>query len=143
MADDKPLIHIDTDWKRQAQEEKKRLAEQEAKKVPVAPPAAAASTTATPVETTGRMPGMPREPLTGFAGMVQSILTQVLFYLGELAVRGHEPQLNLDGAKQQIDNLAILDEKTKGNLTEAEQKLLDTALYETRMRFVSIASQLV
>jgi hypothetical protein len=46
-------------------------------------------------------------------------------------------------AKHHIDSLAVLEEKTKGNLSEEEKKMLDAALYETRMRFVSIAQQMI
>jgi hypothetical protein len=69
-------------------------------------------------------------------------MTQALYYLGELGGVGGE-MLNLDMAKHQIDTLNVLESKTKGNLDTAEQKLLDTALYETRMRFVSVASQMI
>jgi hypothetical protein len=44
-------------------------------------------------------------------------------------------------AKHQIDTLGILEEKTRGNLTEEEQRMMDTVLYEARMRYVSVASQ--
>jgi hypothetical protein len=74
---------------------------------------------------------------------VQSIVTQILFYLGDLTPRGAEPTINLDMAKHQIDILGVLEEKTKGNLTEEEKHLLDAALYETRMRYVNVASQYV
>jgi hypothetical protein len=70
-------------------------------------------------------------------------MTQVLFYLGDLATRGAEPAVNFDMARYQLDNLAVLEQKTTGNLTDEEKKLLDTALYETRMRFVSVASQYI
>ena len=46
-------------------------------------------------------------------------------------------------AKHQIDTLGVLDEKTQGNLSEEEKQLLDAALYETRMRYVAVASQMV
>jgi hypothetical protein len=143
MAEEKPTLHIDTDWKRQAQEEKKRLAEDEARKAKesaaAAPPAASTSPAA---------PGAPRAaagrrelPPASFPTLVQSILTQILFYLGELTTRGSEPSVNLDMAKHQIDILGILEEKTRNNLSAEEKQLLDTALYETRMRYVSVASQ--
>jgi hypothetical protein len=146
MAEEKPSLHIDTDWKKQAQEEKKRLAEEEARKAAAAAPAAAASTSGAPT------PGAPRPgpagargsrelPPASFPTLVQSILTQILFYLGDLSTRGAEPSVNLDMAKHQIDILGILEEKTRGNLTPEEKQLLDTALYETRMRYVSVASQ--
>ena len=163
MADEKPSLHIDTDWKKQAQEEKRRLVEQEAAKKaqqpPPAPPAAPAPapgfTTPVPdapspgaspaTAASSRATGRPRErgqaPEASFPTLVQSILTQVLFYLGDLTPRGVEPQLNLDMAKYNIDLLGVIEEKTKNNLTQDEQKLLDAALYEGRMRYVSIASQ--
>ena len=74
---------------------------------------------------------------------MQSIVTQILFYLGDLTTRGAEPAVNLDMAKHQIDTLSVLEEKTKGNLNEEEKRLLDAALYETRMRYVSVSSQFV
>ncbi|HEX7503853.1 MAG TPA: DUF1844 domain-containing protein, partial [Syntrophales bacterium] len=43
---------------------------------------------------------------------------------------------NLEAVKQTIDILAILEEKTKGNLIEDEERLLESLLYELRMRFV-------
>jgi hypothetical protein len=71
---------------------------------------------------------------------VNSLVTQVLLYLGDLTTRGVEPQVNLDMAKFNVDLLGVIEQKTGGNLTEDEQRLLDNALYETRMRFVSVAS---
>jgi hypothetical protein len=136
MADEKSAIHIDTDWKKQAQEEKRKLAEQAASFKP-----AAAATTAAPAAE-GRSSARQRQlPPASFATLVQSLMTQALFYLGDLATRGAEPTVNLDMAKHQIDTLSVIEQKTKNNLTEDEQKLLDTALYEVRMRYVSVASQ--
>jgi len=145
MAEEKPSIHIDTDWKRQAQEEKKRLVEEEARKAresaAAAPSAATAAGPSSP--RSAAAPGRARAelPPASFPTLVQSILTQVLYYLGDLTTRGSEPNVNLDMAKHQIDILGVLEEKTRGNLTPEEKSLLDTALYETRMRYVSVASQ--
>ena len=150
MAEEQPSLHIDSDWKRQAQEEKKRLAEQEAQRAKPAtpPPAVGPAPTAVPgsARATGTAAagaaGRTREmPPASFPTLVQSVLTQVLFYLGDLSPRGAEPQLNLDMAKHNVDTLTMLEEKTKGNLSEEEQRLLDAALYEARMRYVSVASQ--
>lgn len=80
-------------------------------------------------------------PEASFPTLVNSLVTQVLLYLGDLTPRGVEPQVNLDMARFNVDLLGVIEQKTKGNLTEDEQKLLDNALYETRMRFVSVASQ--
>jgi hypothetical protein len=159
MADEQPSLHIDTDWKKQAQEEKRKLAEQEAAKKAQSPPPGAGAATASPGASpsastapgsrpsagpsgaAGRMRERGQIPQASFASLVQSIVTQILFYLGDLTPRGAEPQVNLDMAKYNIDILGILEEKTKGNLTEEEKRILDAALYEARMRYVSVASQ--
>ena len=140
MAEEQPSLHIDTDWKKQAQEEKQRLAEQEQKK--------AAERAATAGPAPGRRPtagGRPaREmPPASFASLVNTLVTQALFYLGDLAPQGGEPIVNLDMAKHQIDTLSMLEDKTKGNLSDEEKRLLDTALYEGRMRYVTVAQQYV
>lgn len=143
MADEQPSLHIDTDWKKQAQEEKRRLAEQEAKKAAQAP-AQEPSSARTPGRRGGPGGRAGRElPPASVASLVNTLVTQALFYLGDLAPQGSEPTVNLDMSKHQIDTLSVLEEKTKGNLTEEEQRLLDTALYETRMRYVQVASQYV
>ena len=148
MPEDKPSLHIDTDWKRQAQEEKRKLAEEEAKKKAaetVASPPTAASVGVGPAapgvspKNQGRKPEA--IPAASFVGLVQSLVTQILYYLGDLSARGSEPAVNLDMAKHQIDLLGVLEEKTRNNLSEEEKTMLDSALYETRMRYVSVASQ--
>jgi hypothetical protein len=153
MAETNPSLHIDTDWKKQAQEEKRRLAEQEQQKP--ASTAATAQPTApdAPPGPTGARPASPRRsgepgrarelPPASFPTLVQTLVTQALFYLGGIATRGGEPVVDLDLAKHQIDLLGVLEEKTKGNLTPDEQRLLDAALYEARMRYVSVASQYI
>lgn len=138
MSDSKPSIQIDSDWKRQAQEEKQRLAEEEKRR-------AAASATAQSGPSGGSADssrGRRELPPASFETLVQSIATQVAYYLGELAPSGGEPTISLDMARHHIDTLAVLEAKTKGNLTADEQRLLDATLYELRMRFVSLAQQM-
>lgn len=139
MADN-PSLQIDDDWKRQAQEEKRKLAEQERQQ------RESAAATAAPSSASGddASPRARREmPPASFSTLVQSFVTQALYYLGELAPQGGEPSVSLEMAKHHIDSLAVLEEKTKGNLSKDEQQMLDAALYETRMRFVSIAQQMI
>jgi hypothetical protein len=152
MAEEIPSLHIDTDWKKQAQEEKRKLAEQEAKKAaeqaaPKAPPIGAGGGAAPGAAPSGAARSRSRDerelPPASISSLVQSIMTQVLFYLGELGSRGGGSGVNLDMAKHNVDLLGVLEEKTKGNLAPEEQQLLDTALYETRMRYVSVASQYI
>lgn len=140
----KSALHIDTDWKKQAQEEKRKLAEQESAKA--AAPAVSKPSAGAPAgqPSTGRAARGQREiPPASFAMLVQSILTQVLFHLGDLSNRGSEPTLNMDMAKHQIDTLGVVEEKTRGNLSADEQRLLDAALYEARMRYVAVAQQMI
>lgn len=140
MADKNPILSIDDDWKRQAQEEKRRLAEQEKKEKEAAAPAAPVAPSASPDISTQDMEAAADTP---FAALIQSLLTQSLVYLGGMASRTGQPMLNLDSARRAVDMLGSLDEKTKGNLSDLEQRILDTALYEARNRFVSVASQFI
>lgn len=138
MADQKFTLNVDDDWKRQAQEEKRRLAEQEAKnKEAAAPPPAAAA--GTPAEAAGDAEAV--DEASPFGGLVRTLLTQTLVYLGAGQRQGMP--MNLDAARRSLDFLGVLDDKSKGNLTPDEQKLVDTALYQARNQFVAVASQML
>jgi hypothetical protein len=149
MADELPSLQIDTDWKKQAQEEKKKLAEkaaEQAKATAAAKEAGSASVdpASGPVgQTRGGAPGQRQLPPASIATLAQSLMTQTLYYLGDIAYQGGDPVQNLDMAKHQIDTLGVLEEKTANNLTEEERQALDLALHETRSRFVSVASQFI
>jgi hypothetical protein len=67
---------------------------------------------------------------------------QAIMQLGGAAEPGQQPQVDLLGARQSIDMLRILAEKSKGNLTEAEDRLLQSALFEARMGFLEITQHL-
>jgi len=114
---------------------------------PVAPPGSGAGAPSAaagrPSAASAAARGRRELPAASFATLVQSIMTQALYYLGELAPSGGEPMLNLDVAKHQIDTLGVLEEKTVNNLTEDEKRLLDAALYETRTRFIQVAQQFI
>lgn len=122
--DEKKII-IDEDWKQQAQKEKEKLAEQEK----------------TEKEKTPRGKGH-RGPLPegDFAALISMLVTQALFALGLIQVEGQkdkEPDLEL--AKYNIDMLETIQEKTKGNLTEEEKKILENTLSQVRMAYVKLA----
>jgi hypothetical protein len=68
-----------------------------------------------------------------FSSFVVSLATSAMHALGEGPGAG---KVDVPIARQSIDLLAVLAEKTKGNLDEQEQKLLDAVLYETRLKFV-------
>jgi hypothetical protein len=77
-----------------------------------------------------------------FEALVQSVYMSAIVQLGGATPEGQQPQVDILGARQSIDMLGILAEKTKGNLTESEQRLLDSALFELRMAFLEITQAL-
>ncbi len=83
-------------------------------------------------------PGMERLPEMTFDRVVQSLYMQALLQLGGGGEPGQQPQVDLLGARQTIDMLAVLDSKTRGNLSSPEQDLVDSALFEIRMAFLEI-----
>jgi hypothetical protein len=81
------------------------------------------------------------EPIS-FSSFVLGLITQALLFLGEVAPPpGQTKQMDLGAARQMIDLLAILKEKTKGNLDAAEDAMLENALYDLRLRYVEIAKK--
>jgi len=125
-----PKIVTDEDWKAEAEAEKAKLAEQE-----TSGRAAGAGAG------TGAAGGRSRElPAASFTTLVSSLVMQVRFALGGLQdPKSGQRYLDLPLAKHHIDTLGVLEEKTRGNLTEEEKKLLDNALYEVRMAYVQVA----
>ena len=75
-----------------------------------------------------------------FAFFLSSLGMQTLIHLGEITnPLTKKKEKNLTQAKQTIDIISMLGDKTKGNLTEDESKLLDNLLYELRMKYVKMA----
>jgi hypothetical protein len=83
-------------------------------------------------------PGMDRPPAMSFDQLVQSVYMQAILQLGGGTPEGQQPQVDILGARQSIDMLGILAEKTTGNLTPQEQLLIDSALFELRIAFLEI-----
>ena len=73
-----------------------------------------------------------------FAAFVVSLAHTAAVHFGDVPdpVSGAKGVPNLDAAQQMIDILALLEEKTRGNLTAEERRLLEELLYELRVRFV-------
>lgn len=79
------------------------------------------------------------EPELNFASFLVSLATQALMQMGEIAPPpGVDIPVNRDAARQTIDILEMLKVKTKNNLDEAENRLIDEILYNVRMAFVKI-----
>ena len=114
-------IIIDEDWKEQAQKEKEALAAEEENE---------------DMENAGRGPLPPGD----FAALISMLMTQSLFAMGFLQVQGQDPrEPDLEMAKYNIDMLQTLEEKTKGNLTDQEEKVLSDTLNQLRMAYVKVA----
>jgi hypothetical protein len=113
----KPDLSVDADWKAQAQQEKLRLAQE--------------------ADTGGEQAN--QLPEADFRTLVSTMVTQALMAMGAIP----EPSTGqrvavLDLAKFHIDMLGVLEEKTKGNITDEESKMLSGALHELRMQFLHL-----
>jgi Domain of unknown function (DUF1844) len=79
-------------------------------------------------------------PETGltFSGFILSLATTAAVHFGDIADpnTGERTEPNLAAAAQMIELIAMLQERTKGNLIEPEERLLDDLLYELRLRYV-------
>ncbi len=117
-------LHIDSDWKTEAAREKQQLAAQEQKEAAAKPAAA---------------PG--GEPPIGFVDLINMLAMQAAIGLGGYQGPGGERvPPNPAAAKHNIDLLEVMQEKTKGNLSADEEKMLGSVLYELRMNFVQATS---
>jgi hypothetical protein len=76
-------------------------------------------------------------PPLDFSTFVLSLASTAMVHLGQLPrPEGEAVQRDLPAAKQAIDMLNMLEEKTRGNLDESEQKLLRSVLYDLRVAYV-------
>jgi hypothetical protein len=83
-----------------------------------------------------------REIPINFSSFIVSLASSAMVNLGEVPDPiTKERNLNLALARQTIDLIGVLEEKTRGNLDEEEKKLLESVLYDLRMRFVQHSKQ--
>ncbi len=121
QKEDKKII-IDEDWKQEAQKEKEILAAQE-------------KTGKEKAKEERRRGPLPKGD---FAALVSMLVTQALFALGMLQVEGQKKEPDLEMAKYNIDMLETVEEKTRGNLSEEEKKVLESTLSQVRMAYVKV-----
>ena len=77
-----------------------------------------------------------------FERFMASLYMTAMLHLGLMQEEGGQPRLDLVGARQTIDTLSLLSEKTKGNLTSTEANFLQNCLYELRMAYVEVTNAL-
>jgi len=121
---EQPRLIIDDDWKAEAQKEKEKLKSQSE--------AAQAQG--------GAQPGQPQMPEANFEELIRTFALPALMYLGQMP----DPQsgksvLAPEIAKLHIDLLGLLEDKTKGNLSDDESQILSQTVSELRMAYVEIS----
>jgi hypothetical protein len=77
-----------------------------------------------------------------FERFLASLYMTAMLQLGLMRQQGAQPQVDIIGARQTIDTLSLISEKTKGNLTPAEANFLQNSLYELRMAYVEVTNAL-
>jgi hypothetical protein len=77
-----------------------------------------------------------------FERFLASLYMTAMLQLGLMHEQGGQPRVDLIGARQTIDTISLISEKTKGNLTAAEQNFLQNSLYELRMAYVEVINAL-
>jgi hypothetical protein len=75
-----------------------------------------------------------------FERVVESFYMSALIQMGAIRQEGETPRVDIIGARQTIDSLAVLQEKTKGNLTDREKTLMQNVLFELRMAWIEITN---
>jgi hypothetical protein len=148
MSDDsaEKKLHVDADWKEQVRAEKERLAREKPAAGQTSTAAGAKAGSGATGDAVGDRAGgadegdrRPLPPAT-FEGFVETLAAQALLFLTpQKDPESGATTVNLDLAKHTIDLLGVLEEKTRGNLTDGETKALDAALYQARMAYVQLA----
>ena len=91
------------------------------------------------ISAAGKAPqGGPME--MNFERVIESFYMSALIQMGAIRQDNDPPRVDIIGARQTIDSLAVLQEKTKGNLTDREKTLLQNVLFELRMAFIEITN---
>ena len=125
-----PKLVIDEDWKGKVEAEKRAAAAAKQE------PPQAAPERGTDQEAAGRLPA------ASFPFLVSTLMAQAMTAMGQARdpVAGHAV-VRPDVAKHYIDILAMLEEKTKGNLTSDESEFLAEVLHQLRILFVTVRGQ--
>ncbi len=91
---------------------------------------------------TRETPSPPLRPEISFSSFILGLTTQALMYMGEIPPAPDQPkQTDLSAAQQMIEVLAMLQQKTAGNLEASEEAMLGNALFDLRMRYVELAKK--
>ncbi len=87
-------------------------------------------------------PGMGAPPPVGFEHLVQQLYLSAMLQMGAGTQEGQRARVDIMGARQTIDLIGVLAEKTKGNLSEIEDRTLQTVLFDVRMAFLELTNMI-
>ncbi|HUV69638.1 MAG TPA: DUF1844 domain-containing protein [Terracidiphilus sp.] len=87
-------------------------------------------------------PAAGAQPPVTFENLVQQFYVSAMIQMGAGTQEGQRPRVDILGARTTIDLMGVLAEKTKGNLSEAEDRMLQTVLFEVRMAFLELTSMI-
>jgi hypothetical protein len=87
-------------------------------------------------------PTMGAQPPIKFEHLVQQLYLSSLMQMGAATPEGQRPRVDIIGARQSIDLLGVVEEKTRGNLTPTETRMLETVLFELRMTFLELTKMI-
>jgi hypothetical protein len=87
-------------------------------------------------------PAAGAQPPITFEHLVQQFYVSAMIQMGAATPEGQQPRVDILGARTTIDLLAVLAEKTRGNLTEAENNILQSVLFEVRMAFLELTKMI-
>ena len=85
-------------------------------------------------------PAVGAQPPVGFEHLVQQFYLSAMLQMGAGTQEGQRPRVDIMGARATIDLLGVLAAKTKGNLSQAEDRMLQSVLFELRMAFLELTS---
>jgi hypothetical protein len=77
-----------------------------------------------------------------FERFMASLYMTAMMQMGMMRQQGQQPSVDIIGARQTIDTLSLIGEKTKNNLTPVEENFLQNSLYELRMAYVEVTNAL-
>lgn len=83
----------------------------------------------------------PQPPVT-FESLIQQFYLSAMIQMGAGTQEGQRPRVDILGARTTIDLLGVLAEKSRGNLTESEDRMLQSVLFECRMAFMELTSMI-
>ncbi|HEY2471187.1 MAG TPA: DUF1844 domain-containing protein [Terracidiphilus sp.] len=87
-------------------------------------------------------PTIGAQPPIKFEHLVQQLYLSALMQMGAATPEGQRPRVDIIGARQSIDLLGVLEEKTRGNLNTTEERMLESVLFELRMTFLELTKMI-